>query len=102
MTEAAYDSIFHWILNKDPSLLQILHLTRAIIGIVQSPFPLNGTIKEHLGSRREKYQEQIKQLEEIENPYVDDIITGGCTVEEVPQLKIISISTFQDAGVATS
>ena len=57
---------FHWILSKDSSLLQILYFTRAIFGIVQSPFLLNGAIKEHLGSRKEKFQEQIKQLEEIE------------------------------------
>ena len=50
-------------------------------------------------SRKEEFQEQIKQLEETEkNFYVDDIVTGGCTLEEVSQLKTITVSTFQDAG----
>ena len=90
---------FHWILNKDPSLLQRLRFTRAIWGLVESPFLLNGTIKIHLETRKEEFQEQIKQLEEIEKDiYVDDLVTGGCTVEEVSQLKTITIATFQDAG----
>ena len=90
---------FHCILNKDPSLLQRLRFTCAIFGIVKSPFLLNGTFKEHLRSRKEEFQEQIKQLEETEkNLHVDGIVTGGCTLEEVSQLKIITVSTFQDAG----
>ena len=77
----------------------ILHVIHAIFGIAQSPFLLNGGIKEHLEPMKEAFQEQKRQQQEIENFYVNEIITGGCTVEEVSQLKTISISTFQDAGL---
>ena len=77
----------------------ILRVIHAIFGIVQLPFLLNGGIKEHLEPKKEAFQEQKRQQQEIENFYVNEIITGGCTVEEVSQLKTISISTFQDAGL---
>ena len=65
-----------------PSLLQILRFTNAVFGIIKSPFLLNGTIKGHLGSRKVKFQEQLKQLKEAEkNFFIDDIIIGGCTVD---------------------
>ena len=34
-----------------------------------------------------------------EESLCDGITTGGCTVKEVSQLKTISVSTFQDAGL---
>ena len=77
MTVIAYVSI----------ILPVIH---AIFGIVQSPFLLNGGIKEHLEPMKEAFQEQKRQQQEIENFYVNEIITGGCTVEEVSQRKTIS------------
>ena len=52
-------------------------------------------MKKHLGSKKNKFHEQAKKIEEIEKDhYVDDIITVGCTVEQVPKLK--ATPAFQD------
>ena len=52
-------------------------------------------MKKHLGSKKNKFHEQAKKIEEIEKDhYVDDIITVGCTVEQVSKLK--ATPTFQD------
>ena len=52
-------------------------------------------MKKHLGSKKNKFHEQAKKIEEIEKGhYVDDIITVGCTVKQVSKLK--ATSTFQD------
>ena len=40
---------------------------------------------------------KIKQIKKI--LYVDDFIIGFCTMKELPQVLVISISTFQDAGL---
>ena len=39
---------FHWIKNKDPSTIEVLRFTRALFGLVQSPFLLAGTLRFHL------------------------------------------------------
>ena len=71
-----------------------------MFGLAQLRVFLNDTIKEHLKSKKDKFYEQTKKIEEIVKDLdIDDIITGGCTVEEVSQVKAISISTFQDAGL---
>ena len=44
---------FHWIKNKDPSAIEVLRLTRALFGLVQSPFLLGGTLKVHLNKLKE-------------------------------------------------
>lgn len=52
-------------------------------------------MKKHLGSKKNKFHEQVKKIEEIEKDhYLDDIITVGCTVEQVSKLK--ATPTFQD------
>ena len=35
---------FHWIKKKDPSTIEVLRFTRALFGLVQSPFLLAGTL----------------------------------------------------------
>ena len=39
---------FHWIKNKDRSTIEVLRFTRALFGLVQSPFLLAGTLRLHL------------------------------------------------------
>ena len=72
---------FHWIKNKDPSDIEVLRFTRALFGLVQSPFLFAGTLKQHLNSLRERYPAEVAEIEKC--LYVDDIISGGCTTDEV-------------------
>lgn len=86
---------FHWLKNKDPSVIEALRFTRALFGLVQSPFLLAGTLKLHLQSLREKYPVEVDEI--LRSLYVDDVITGGNTKEEVQDLKKTIISVFGDA-----
>ena len=86
---------FHWIKNKDPSVIEVLRFTRALFGLVQSPFLLAGTLKLHLESLRENYPEVIEEI--LRSLYVDDVITGGNTTAEVRNLKKTIVSVFGEA-----
>ena len=86
---------FHWLKNKDPSVIEALRFTRALFGLVQSPFLLAGTLKLHLQRLREKYPVEVDEI--LRSLYVDDVITGGNTKEEVQDLKKTIISVFRDA-----
>ena len=66
---------FHWIKNKDPSAIEVLRFTRALFGLVQSPFLLAGTLKLHLENLRERYPSEIEEI--LRSLYVDDVITGA-------------------------
>ena len=62
-----------------------------------SPFLLGGVIQHHLTTAR---SEHPKQAEEIEcSLYVDDILSGGQTVEEVKELKRATTSIFERASL---
>lgn len=90
---------FHWVVNKYPSLIQILYFIPAVFGLIQSLFLLL-TIKGHLKSKRGKFHKQTKKIKQIKKIlYVDDFIIGFCTIKELSQVLVISISTFQDAGL---
>ena len=43
---------FHWIKDKDPKIIEVFRFTRALFGLVQSPFLLGGTLEQHLESTR--------------------------------------------------
>ena len=86
---------FHWIKNKNPSDIEVLRSTRALFGLVQFPFLLAGTLKQHLNSLRKRYPADVAEIEKC--LYVDDIISGGCTTDEVSSLKETTVSMFEAA-----
>ena len=86
---------FHWIKNKDPSTIEVLRFTRALFGLVQSPFLLAGTLKLHLENLRERYPVEVEEI--LRSLYVDDIISGGSTKDEVQDLKKTIATVFGEA-----
>ena len=57
-------------------------------------------IKEHLITEKLEQPELLKEIEKIEEDlYVDDVTSGGCTVDDVQRLKDISIKVFRKAGI---
>ena len=86
---------FHWIKNKDPTQIEVLCYTRASFGLVQSPFTLGATVNEHLSSCKSKHPAEVEEIRR--SLYVDDVISGASTVEEVRQLKETTISIFKEA-----
>ena len=87
---------FHWVQNKNPSSIIALRFTRALFGLVQSPFLLAGTLKVHLNNLKQKYPSEVEEIQK--SLYVDDIITGGEITEEVAELKKTTIAIFKEAG----
>ena len=87
---------FHWIKDKNPDVVTVLRFTRAIFGLVQSPFLLAGTLQQHLNSLEARYPTEVQEIKR--SLYVDDIITGGDTVSDVAQLKETTKSMFGKAG----
>ena len=86
---------FHWIKSKDPSQVQVYRFTRALFGLVQSPFLLNGTIEMHLDAWKETHPDVVEEVQR--SLYVDEIINGMNTVEETKQLMETMIDVFKDA-----
>ena len=87
---------FHWIRDKNSSQVETLRFTRALFGLVQSPFLLAGTLKQHLEALRTEYPKHVEEI--MRSLYVDDIITGEDTVDQVHDLKGTAIGVFKQAG----
>eukprot|EP00794_Sanderia_malayensis_P007573 gene7573-biopygen6100 len=86
---------FHWLKNQDPTQIEVLRFTRALFGLVQSPFLLGATIEEHLKRCEGKYPTEVEEIRS--SLYVDDIISGSHTVEDTEHLKNTAISIFGEA-----
>ena len=85
---------FHWMEEKDLKV-RTLRFTRVLFGLGPSPFLLGGVIKHHLDTCR---GDQPKYVEEIERSlYVDDLLTGGQTVQEAKEMKAAATDIFGQA-----
>ena len=85
---------FHWMEEKDLKV-RTLRFTRVLFGLGPSPFLLGGVIKHHLDTCR---GDQPKYVEEIERSlYVDDLLTGGQTVQEAKEMKAAATVIFGQA-----
>ena len=79
---------FHWIKSIELSDIETLRFTKAIFGLEEPFFLLNGTIKEHLITIKECYGESTVHIEEIEESlYADDLITGDATTKKFRKSK---------------
>ena len=84
---------FHWIKDKDSSKVEVYRFTRPMFGLVQSPFMLGGTLECHLDSM--KVQHLVEEI--MGSLYVDGVITGMNTLDEVKHLKKSAVSMFGEA-----
>lgn len=85
---------FHWRANEH-SEIETLRFTRALFGLVPSPFLLEGMIECHFDSWESRMPEIVAELRR--SLYVDDLISGKPTVKEARQLKQGAIEVFEDA-----
>ncbi|CAB4033869.1 Hypothetical predicted protein, partial [Paramuricea clavata] len=85
---------FHW---KEPDCdgIKVYRFTRALFGRTSSPFLLAGVLNQHLDAWEDRYPELVKELRE--GLYVDDLMTGGVTVEETGEKKVMAAELFEDA-----
>ena len=75
--------------------MRTLKFSRAIFGLTSSPFLLGGVIQHHLDTCRAEYPMYVQEIEN--GLYVDDIITGGSSVETVRELKYKATEIFSEA-----
>ena len=89
---------FHWIKSIESNDIETLRFTRAIFRLGESPFLLNGVIKEKLTNSKQRYPKSAARIKEIEESlYVDDLIIGGATIEEDQKVKETAKKVFGDA-----
>jgi hypothetical protein len=94
--KAERDSLrFHWKTNKQ-SLVETLRFTRALFGLVCSPFLLGGVVERHLETWEEREPELVAEIRR--SLYVDDLLSGKPTVAEAKNLKEGAIKIFQDTN----
>ena len=70
-------------------------LEPAIFGLGPSPFLLGGVIHQHLNTCRADHPGAVAEIER--ELYVDDLITGGGTVQETEQKKATTTEIFRQA-----
>ena len=87
---------FHWVKNSDPNVVEINRFTRLVFGLTQSPFILESTLKEHFQYYINEYPTLIEAISE--DMYVDDLVSGSNTIEEVEVIKQKSIDLFRKGG----
>ena len=68
---------FLWVNNKDREQVREFSITRAVFGLVQSPFLLGATLAKLLESKETPYPEMVHEMKKC--LYVDDLISGGET-----------------------
>ena len=96
LKEEERDSLrFHW-RAPDSIETETYRFTRALFGLTSSPFLLAGVINQHLEIWEHRHPEIVKQLRD--GLYVDDLMTGGATVQEVETKKSTAIEVFEDAS----
>ncbi len=87
---------FHWLVDKDPQRICTLRFARALFGMGPSPFILAGVLQCHLNASKKMYP---KQADEIEKElYVDDLVTGGTSIQEAREKKEVSSKIFKQAS----
>ena len=64
---------------------------------MQSPFILEGTLKEHFNNYKSVYPELIENIRN--DMYVDDLVSGGDILREIEVMKQKSIELLTNGGV---
>ena len=71
--------------NLDPNIVEINRFTRLVFGLIQSPFILEDTLKEHFQNCMNKCPIVVENIQNV--MYVDDLVSGGTNLLEVENLK---------------
>ena len=88
--------MFHRVENLTNNAIQILCFAMLVFGLNQSPFILEGTLKTHFERYKSMYLELIRKIRD--DMYVDDLVTGGESLQEIEKTKSDSIELFEKGG----
>ena len=69
--------------------------TQALFGMTCSPFLLGGVINEHLKRWETKYPNLVKEIRD--GLYVDDLMTGAESVENVTMKREKAVEVYEQA-----
>ena len=83
---------FHWVESLESKKIKVLRFTRLVFGLTQSRFILEGTMKRHFENYRQEFEETVNRIEE--DMYIDDLVTGENTVDDVRSVKKESVVLF--------
>ncbi|XP_046863293.1 uncharacterized protein LOC124457043 [Xenia sp. Carnegie-2017] len=86
---------FHWKSDSQPEPLTY-RFTRVVFGLTCSPFLLGGVLEHHLETWKTKMPDIVEELKK--SMYVDDLLSGGQTVDKAKERKRKSIDVFNDAN----
>ena len=86
---------FHWYRDLNTKETETLHFKGALFGLVLSPFLLGGVLREHLECCQERFPVEVEEI--LRSLYVDDLISGGATVQKAQHLKESAHAIFSEA-----
>ena len=86
---------FHWIVDKSAKQVETLCFTRVVFGLAPSLFLLNEVIHQHLENLLSTYPDAVNEIRK--SLYVDDLLSGGPTIEKAKKLKGEATEIFADA-----
>ncbi len=65
-----------------------------LLGLTCSPFLLGGVLSKHLKSWEERHLNLVKEIRD--GLYVDDLMTGGVSAEQVGEKRSNAVEIFED------
>ena len=94
--------VFRAVEKASYDIIKIYRFTKLIFGLSQSPYILEDSFKKHLKLKytSENYIGMFRELIERvkDDMYVEDLVTGGESTNEVDKIKGDSINLFQRGG----
>ena len=87
---------FHWVSNLDLNRTEVSCVTLLVFGLTQSPFILEGTLKEHFNNCKSVYPELIENIRN--DIYANDLVSRGNIFSVVEVIKQKSIELFAKGG----
>ena len=87
---------FHWVEATNNDKIEIYHFARLVFGFTQSSFILKGTFDVHFDNYGQDFWEVVEKVRD--DMYVDDLVNGGESINEVKKLKSES-SLFREEAL---
>ena len=85
---------FHW-RRSEMDVVETFRFARVLFGLAPSPYVLEGVLESHLDAWADRYPAEVALLRR--SMYVDDLLTGGRTVQEVQTRREIAKEILHDA-----
>ena len=71
--------------NLDPNIVEVNRFSRLVLGITQSLFILEGTLKQHFQNYMNEYPIVVEKIQN--DMYVDDLASGSTNLVETENLR---------------